>query len=188
MAAAPPLVVMTLSVMGIQLGYGDSKLLVFQMPPLDESTYMVLGSVGWGMMLRSRPLSVLLSLISFSVLLARVGPIDCQTGTPAGAVAPGASWGYRLRWRVHSLTMRWEKSRGMVPKRAFCHSRRPSTVGWSSSPPPSARKARKVWALRYPLSSNAICAAGTEMTPAVAHRAPIQLAARMKVMVSLCLA
>jgi hypothetical protein len=84
---------MTLSVIGVQAGYGASKLAVFQMPPDDDSRYTVFGSVGCGRMLRTRPLSVTLSLMPFSVLLARVGPIDCHCGTPAGAAAPGASCG-----------------------------------------------------------------------------------------------
>jgi hypothetical protein len=65
-------------------------------------------------MLRRRPLSVTLSWMSFWVLTARVGPIDSHCGTPAGGVAPGASWGYVLRCFAHSCAMRREKSAGRV--------------------------------------------------------------------------
>src|SRR5262249_12927586 len=64
-ATAPPLVLIRASVLASQRGLVWVKVVVFHSPPPEVSTYSVSGSVGWGKIVRMRPLSEICNVTPF---------------------------------------------------------------------------------------------------------------------------
>src|SRR4029079_4883318 len=106
------------SVFGTQLGLLAPKLVVFQSPRLEASTYTVPAARGSARIVRSRPLLSLALLTPFWKRVMLVGPSGCQVPLDGELVLCSRAASSRISARSVGVSS--------PPMRSFIHSMRPS--------------------------------------------------------------